>query len=101
MFAKYGKASKRKGLVKQYAAGGFVWTNPFGNDEDWFGTGFGWVDPTAPNTRDEYVAEAFYRAQLTPLVQVSPDLMLIINPSKNSKNRNIEAVFTLRARGFF
>jgi carbohydrate-selective porin OprB len=58
------------------------------------------VDPTAPNTNNEYVAEAFYRLQLTPFVQVTPAAMLVMNPSSNP-DTNTEAVFSLRARAHY
>ncbi len=100
VFAKYSRAFERKGSIQQFASGGLVWTNPFGYDEDWFGLGFGWVDPTASNTNDEYVAETFYRLQLTPFIQVTPAAMLVMNPSKNPDN-NPEGVFSLRGRALF
>ena len=96
VFAKYHKAMKRKGAVKQTGSAGLVLLKPFGNDEDRLGLGFGWVDPTAPNTNDEYVAEAFYRMQLTPLTQISAGAMLVIDPSTPGKSN--EFVFSLRAR---
>ncbi len=100
VFAKYIRVFERKGSIQQFASGGLVWTNPFGHDEDWLAVGFGWVDPTAPNTNDEYVAETFYRLQLTPFIQVTPAAMLVMNPSKNPDS-NTEGVFTLRARAVF
>jgi hypothetical protein len=96
VFAKYHKAMKRKGAVKQTGSAGLMLLKPFGNDEDRLGLGFGWVDPTAPNTNDEYVAEAFYRMQLTPLTQISAGAMLVIDPSTPGKSN--EFVFSLRAR---
>ena len=100
VFAKYSRAFQRKGTFVQFASAGIVWTKPFGHDEDWLGLGFGWVDPTAPTSNDEYVAEAFYRLQLTPFVQVTPAAMLVMNPSSNP-DTNTEAVFSLRARGHY
>ncbi|MGA9443512.1 MAG: carbohydrate porin [Methyloceanibacter sp.] len=58
------------------------------------------MDPTASNTNDEYVAETFYRLQLTPFIQVTPAAMLVMNPSKNADN-NPEGVFSLRERALF
>ena len=100
VFAKYSRTFQRKGDIGQFASAGIVWTRPFGNDEDWLGLGFGWVDPTEPKTNNEYVAEAYYRLQLTPFVQVTPAAMLVMNPS-NNPDTNVEGVFTLRARGRF
>jgi len=100
VFMKYSKTFKRQGSIKQTGAAGVMFKEPFGYDEDVAGFGFGWVDPKAKNTRNEYVAEAFYRLQLTPFIQVTPDAMLVINPS-NREKRDLEAVFTVRARGAF
>ena len=100
VFAKYSRAFQRKGSIEQYAAAGIVWTKPFGHAEDWLGLGFGWVDPTAANTKNEYVAEAFYRMQLTPFIQVSPGAMLVMNPTSNP-DTNTEGVFSLRARALY
>jgi len=100
VFARYTKTFGRLGAVSQTAAGGLVWNKPFGHDEDKLGAGFGWVAPTAAGTRNEYVAETFYRLQLTPLVSVTADAMLLINPSKAPKS-NMSGVFTLRTRAHF
>jgi hypothetical protein len=99
VFAKFHQAFERKGSIERSAAAGIVWTAPFGNNEDRLGLGLGWVDPTAPRTKNEYVAETYYRLQLTPFVQVSAGAMLTINPS--NPDSSDEAVFTLRTRGQF
>ncbi len=100
VFAKYNRALERKGSIKQSGAVGVVWKKPFGYDEDWLGVGFGWSDPTASNSKNEYVAEAYYRLQLTPFIDVTPAVMLVLN-SSNKPDDGIEAVVTLRARGRF
>ena len=97
-FAKYSRTFQRKGPVEQFASAGVVWTKPFGNDADWLGLGFGWVEPTAQNTNDEYVVESFYRVQLTPFVDLTPGAMMILNPSRNPDS-DVEGVFNLRMRG--
>ena len=100
VFAKYSKTFERQGSIGQFASAGLVWKKPFGHNEDWLGLGVGWVDPTAANTNNEYVAEAYYRLQLTPIVQVTPSAMLVMNPS-NNPDTNTEGVFSLRARAHF
>jgi len=99
LFVKYHQAFERKSLADKSAGGGVIWKAPFGNEEDQLGLGVGWIDPTAPNTNNEYVAETYYRMQLTPFVQVTADAMLTINPSKPGSSN--EGVFSLRARGHF
>ena len=99
LFARYATAWGRTGFVDQTAAAGAVWKNPFGNDEDWLGVGLGWVAPTADDTNDEYVAETYYRLQLTPLTQITAGAMAIIHPSNISSD--LEGVLNLRARMYF
>ena len=99
LFVKYHQAFKRKALAEKSAGGGVIWKAPFGNEEDQVGLGFGWIDPSAANTNNEYVAETYYRMQLTPFVQVTADAMLTLNPSKPGSSN--EGVFSLRARGQF
>ena len=54
---------------------------------DYTGVGFVWSRPSATSKtvyhRDEYVAEAFYTLQLTPLMRLQPDLQLVWNPAFN------------------
>ena len=45
-------------------------------------------------------AEAYYRLQLTPIVQVTPSAMLVMSPSKNP-DTDTEGVFSLRAKAQF
>lgn len=99
VFFKYHQSFERKSLAERSAGAGVVWTAPFGNNEDRLGLGFGWIDPTAPETNNEYVAETYYRLQLTPFVQVTADAMLTINPSRPGSSN--EGAFSLRARGHF
>lgn len=45
--------------------------------------GLGWAKPTANTSADEYVIETSYRWQATPGVSITPDLQLLLNPSKH------------------
>lgn len=99
VFAKYHQAFRRKGSIEKTASAGVVLLKPFGNDEDRLGVGLGWVDPTAPGTNDEYVAETYYRMQLTPFVQLTAGAMLVMNPS--APGSDTEGVFSLRMRGHY
>ncbi len=100
LFAKYARNAGRSGLIKQTSAAGCVWTKPFGITEDWLGAGFAWVEPSAPGSKDEYVAETYYRLQLTPFLDLTPAMMLVINPL-NKPNADTEGVFTFRVRAKF
>jgi porin len=100
IFAKFGLAEKRIGKADRYVVAGVVWNKPFGFGEDRLGFGFGWVHPARSNSDNEFVTEAFYRIQMTPFLQLTPDAQFIYNPS-GRPNTNFEAVFTLRARLYF
>jgi hypothetical protein len=92
-FLRGGGTRGRHSSVKRYVSGGAVWKGPFsGGPDDWLGLGASWVRPSDSSRSDEGIVEAFYRVQLMPLVQLSPDVMLVL-PSGGS---DVEAVFNLR-----
>ena len=97
VFAKFGMAAGRTGFVDRYGTTGVVWQRPFGCSEDWLALGFGAVHPTAASTNLEYVAEAFWRVQLTPFLTLTPDVQLVFNPSYRPET-DVEAIFTCRLR---
>jgi porin len=69
----------------------------FGNRDDLTGVAVAWGQPEDRSLRNQYVAEVFYRVQLTEYIQVTPDLQLIVEPSKNRENDTI-GVLGLRIR---
>ncbi len=100
VFFKYNQSDKRQPLIRKSAAGGIMWTNPFGWGEDWLGLGAGWSEPTDQTLRDEYVLESFWRMQLTPAFQFTPGAQLWFNPSMTPGD-DLQAAFTLRLLGEF
>jgi len=93
LFLRGGGTRGRQSSVKEYISGGAVWKGPFsGGPDDWLGLAASWVKPTDESRSDEGIVEAFYRVQLMPLVQLSPDVMLVF-PSGGS---DVETVFSLR-----
>ncbi len=93
IFLRGGGTEGRHSSVKRYISGGAVWKGPIsGAEDDWFGLGASWVQPSDSSRSDEGILEAFYRYQLMPLVQLSPDFMLVF-PSSGS---DVEAVFSFR-----
>jgi hypothetical protein len=96
-FLKAATAWGRQAGAAHTAAGGMVWKKPFGYEEDRWGLGIGWVSPSANNTNDEYVAETYYRMQLTPTFQGTLGLMAVINPSNISSNLEGVANFRVQA----
>jgi porin len=76
-------------------ATGVVFTQFLGYNNDWLGLGFIWTDPSDGTRRDDYGMEMFWRLQLTEDIQVTPDVQLYFDPSRNP-NRDLEAAFGLR-----
>ncbi|MGE5413486.1 MAG: carbohydrate porin [Syntrophomonadaceae bacterium] len=73
---------------------GFVFEAPLAHagllprsTNDYSGIAFVWSQPSATSKtvyhRNEYVAEAFYTLQLTPMTRLQPDLQLVWNPAFN------------------
>ena len=93
---RYSGADQRRTATKQFVAASLMRRGIFKWKDDLLGIGAGWGDPTDSDLRDEYVLEAFWRVQLTPSLQITPNAQLWLNPSK-SPSSDVEAVFTLRA----
>ena len=45
------------------------------------GVAVAWGEPSDRDLRDQFMVEGFYRLQLTPAIQLTPDVQFIINPS--------------------
>ncbi len=75
------------GLVLKGPFQGFDVLKDLTNDV--VGVGFVWSQPSATTQtvyhRDEYVAEAFYTLQLSPMSRFEPDLQLVWNPVFNTE----------------
>ncbi|MGI1660911.1 carbohydrate porin [Palleronia sp. KMU-117] len=67
---------------------------------DVLGVAVGWGDPYAPQLREQYTAEAFYRFQLVQRVAITPSVQYVKNPSANP-NRDDAWLWGLRARVTF
>ena len=72
----------------------------FGLPQDLVAVSAAWSRPDQGSLKDQYVIEAFYRAPLTPLLTVTPDVQMIVNPSRKSE-RDVIWVFSLRLRAVF
>lgn len=95
-FVKFNRANKRRGETKQSAALALMQKGVHKWEDDLVGIGAGWGDPTDPTRRDEYVLEAFWRMQITPSVQITPDVQLWLKTSRPSSNSDPQAVFSVR-----
>ena len=97
LFLRGGVSDHRRNNFESFLGGGVVFTNPFGFDRDRIGLAFGWGRPDDSDARDNtYLAETYWRAQLTERLEFGPDLQLHIKPAEN-QNRDVVAVGGLRA----
>jgi porin len=87
---------KNSKLIQNLVVSGIIFKNLFLIPHNLLGFGFG-CGSFRNVKQPQYVAESFFRIQITPYTQITPDLQLILNPS-NIKNRNTVFVFGLRAR---
>ena len=80
--------SENAGLTsfRKIVTAGFGLEDPFDNPGDEFGVAAAWAQPSDPQLSDEWVIESFYRIQLSPTLQLTPDLQFIINPSSGTKD---------------
>ena len=99
-FFRFGTGDGRRTTVQQSLATGVVFTQFLGYNNDWLGVGFMWQDPSDGTRRDDYGMEMFWRSQLTENIQLTPDVQLYFDPSRNP-NRDIEAAFGLRMGIYF
>jgi len=83
--------------VKQAIATGIGVISPFSRKDDECAFGFTWGKPSKKGLRNQYMLEAYYRLQLTPHFQVTPDIQVIMNPTFNHKN-NVIGIFGVRVR---
>ena len=82
--------------ITNLLAMGVILPNFLGKVHNLVGLGFSYGS-FSNKQPDQYVLEGFYRLQLTPSIQLSPDLQLIFN-SNNTNKRNPVLVFGARAR---
>jgi len=71
--------------------------NPFGRNSDLMGMAFAWSKAQDKTLAEQSVFEIFYRLQLTPNTQITPDFQVILHPSK-APEKDAVAVFGIRLR---
>jgi porin len=97
-FAWFGRfgigGSQVSGGASTQIGSGFVMEGPLEHvgiapklTNDYAGVGFVWSQPSATSKtvyhQNEYVAEAFYTLQLSPMMSLQPDLQIVWNPAFN------------------
>jgi porin len=73
--------------------------NPFGREGDLAAVGVAYGRPGDRNLREETIIEAFYRAQVTSWLAVTPDAQLIVRPAEG--DRSTVGVLGLRVQATF
>lgn len=86
--------------VRQAIATGVGFEEPFGQNNDLIGIGLSWGQPSDRALRDQYVLEAFYRFQVTPHTNLTPDIQVTFDPSENPVEETI-VVGGIRLRTLF
>lgn len=97
LFARYGYGDGA-GLIARHVAG--VGAGFDLDRGDFAGIAYAWGEPTVELLRQQHTIEAFYRFQITPLIQVTPDAQLIIHPS-NAPEDDVIGVLGVRVRVVF
>lgn len=83
--------------MRQLLTAGVGLKGAFGRNDGIFGAALAWGQPEDRSLCNQYVAELFYRIQLTQYIQLTPDFQLIAEPSRNRDNDTI-GVLGLRMR---
>ena len=100
-FVRWGHGTGRSTGVEDAFSVGLGLDDCFNRPGDAFGIGFGFAtaDETVPSQRDiEYVAEAFYRLQLTRAMQYTVGGQLIMDPINGSATSDSDVVGILEMR---
>jgi len=85
-FVRYGYAdvnARGPTPARHMANAGLVIDGIFGQANDRVGVGYTWSDPADGALDNQSVIDAYYRAQLTPQIQVGPTFAVIFDPVRN------------------
>ncbi|MHC4950617.1 MAG: carbohydrate porin [Planctomycetota bacterium] len=99
VFGRYGYTEPEVQDMTNFVSAGFVWQDPWGIAGDLFGCGVSW-DENSDTDEDEFAFEVFHRMQATKMLQVTPSILVIFEPTRSEKTEPV-AVFGLRARMLF
>ena len=75
---------------------GFQVKKPFGFTYDRIGVGGWWGNPTDDTLNDERGLEFFYKAQVSPFLEITPDLQVVFDPALSDANTDV--IIGLRLR---
>ena len=95
-FFRYARANDTFRDFKTRAAAGLIVKQPFGFQHDRIGFGAWYGNPSDPALHSEKGVEVFYRAQISPALQLTPDLQVVFDPANST--RSSEIILGLRVR---
>ena len=99
-FLRYAHASRGINGIRQNASVGVGFEEVFGRNFDLIGVAASWEEPANQTLRDQYIVEAFYRFHVTPLIHVTPDIQIVMNPA-GAPTKDTVAIPGLRLRMIF
>ncbi len=89
-FFRFGVGDQDVTSVGTFVSGGLGYTGPFGRTGDMIGVGVAWSDPASGSgTREETALEVLYRIEITPHLELTPDLQVIFDPAQNPDTNTI------------
>ena len=100
LFLRWAWSSEDFRSFVQRAAFGTQIKQPLGFANDRVGIGFWWGDPADGSLDDEFGAEIFWKLQLTPFLEITPDLQLVIEPALDP-GRGAALIGGIRVRALF
>ena len=99
-FVRYGHSRGGAAALKNMIAVGLGWYQAFGHATDGIGVGLSWGEPFGNQARKQSGVEAYFRAQLTNEIAITPDIQYIRNPANNPDVDSM-FVFSVRIRAAF
>ena len=95
-FFRYAHADDTFRDFRKRIAAGLVVKRPLGFEYDRAGFGAWHGTPTDPSRRNETGVEIYYRAQVSPFLQITPDIQIVFDPANST--RSSEVILGLRLR---
>jgi porin len=97
LFLRGAWSDSRATVIDSMVTAGAGWVPTAGRPADLFGMAFGWGRPRDRWLQDEGVTEVFYRVQVSPELQITPDVQVIVHPS-TAAAADIVTIFGMRVR---
>ena len=95
-FFRYARADDTFRDFQTRVSAGVIVKNALGFEHDQIGIGVWRGTPAQAGLRKETGVEVFYRAQISPFLQITPDLQIVFDPANST--RSSEVILGLRVR---